>query len=55
MQGIKTFVNKIQAIGIIGATIIAILVPLLQDNKFVCLDLGFLAIHLFGDAVFLKK
>ena len=55
MQRIKRFINKIQVIGIIGATIIAILVPFLKDNKFVCLGWGFLALHLFGDAIFLKK
>ncbi len=52
MQRIKRFINKTQVIGIIGATIIAILVPFLKDNKFVCIGWGFLALHLLGDAIF---
>ena len=55
MQKIKMYLNKVQIIGIILATIMVIIIPIINDYKFVSLGWFFIGIANFGNAMFTKK
>ena len=55
MQKIKMFFNKVQIIGEILSTIMVILIPFINDNKYVSVGWFFLGLTCFGDAMFTKK
>lgn len=55
MQKIKMYLNKVQIIGIILATIMVILIPIINDYKFVSLGWFFIGIANFGNAMFTKN
>lgn len=55
MQKIKMFFNKGQIIGELFATLIIILIPIINNNKYVCIGWFFISLTCFFDAVFLKK
>ena len=55
MQKIKMYFNKVQIIGEILSTIIVILIPIINDNKFVSFGWFFVGLTAFGDAMFTKK
>jgi len=55
MQTIKKYLNAVQIISIILATIIVVLVPILQDTKYVSLGWFFIGLSVLGDGIFLKK
>lgn len=54
MQKIKMFLNKVQIIGLICSTIMVILIPIINDNKYVSLGWFFVGLSCFGDAMFTK-
>lgn len=55
MQKIKMYLNKVQIIGIILATIMVIIIPIINDYKFVSLGWFFIGIANFGNAMFTKN
>ena len=55
MQKIKTYFNKVQIIGELVSTIMVILIPIINNNKFVSLGWFFIGLTCFGDAMFTKK
>lgn len=55
MQKIKMYFNKVQIIGELLSTIMVILMPIINNNKFVCLGWFFIGLTCFGDAMFTKK
>lgn len=55
MQKIKMFFNKGQINGELFATLIIILIPIINNNKYVCIGWFFISLTCFFDAVFLKK
>ena len=55
MQKIKMFFNKGQIIGELFATLMIILIPIINNNKYVCIGWFFISLTCFFDAVFLKK
>ena len=55
MQKIKMYLNKEQIIGIILATIMVIIIPIINDYKFVSLGWFFIGIANFGNAIFTKN
>lgn len=55
MQKVKMYLNKVQIIGIILATIMVIIIPIIKDYKFVSLGWLFVGIANFGNAMFTKK
>ena len=55
MQKIKMYLNKVQIIGIILATIMVIIIPIINYYKFVSLGWFFIGIANFGNAMFTKK
>lgn len=55
MQKIKMYLNKVQIIGIILATIMVIIIPIINEYKFVSLGWFFIGIANFGNAMFKKK
>lgn len=55
MQKIKMYLNNVQIIGEILSTIMVIIIPIINDYKFVSLGWFFIAITNFGNAMFTKK
>ena len=55
MQKITMYLNRVQIIGIILATIMVIIIPIINDYKFVSLGWFFIGIANFGNAMFTKK
>ena len=55
MQKIKTYLNKVQIISAICSTIVIILTPILKKYELVAVGWFFISIHVFGDAMFIKK
>lgn len=55
MQKVKMFFNKVQLIGVICSTIMVIIIPIINDNKYVSLGWFFIGLTLLGDVMFLKK
>ncbi len=55
MQKIKMFFNKVQIIGTIFSTLMVILIPIINDNKFVAVGWFFIGLACFEDAMFIKK
>lgn len=55
MQKIKMYFNKVQIIGEILSTLMVILIPIINDNKFVSVGWFFIGLTSFGDAIFTKK
>ena len=55
MQKIKMYFNKVQIIGEILATIMVILIPIINDYKYVSLGWFLIGLTSFGDAMFTKK
>ena len=55
MQKIKMYLNNVQIIGEILTTIMVIIIPIINDYKFVSLGWFFIAITNFGNAMFTKK
>ena len=49
------YLNKVQIIGIILATIMFIIIPIINDYKFVSLGWFFIGIANFGNAMFTKN
>lgn len=49
------YLNKVQIIGIILATIMVIIIPIINVYKFVSLGWFFIGIANFGNAMFTKK
>lgn len=55
MQRIMMYLNKTQVIGFICSTIMIILIPIINDYKFVSVGWFFIALACFGHAKFTKK
>lgn len=55
MQKIKTYLNKVQVISALCSTIVIILTPILKKDELVAFGWFFISIHIFGDAMFIKK
>lgn len=55
MQKIKMYLNKVQIIGIVLATIMVIIIPIINNYEFVSLGWFFVGVANFGNAMFAKK
>lgn len=55
MRKIKMYLNNMQIIGEILATIMVIIIPIIKDYKFVSVGWFFIALTCMGDALFTKK
>lgn len=55
MQKIKMYLNNLQIIGEILATIIVIVIPIINDYRFVSVGWFLIALTCMGDAIFTKK